>query len=324
MNDMLWVVLISIAMNVGCAETTVNGGSAGTGGTAGAGGTAGSAGIQGFDPLEGVGEVELVADGFIFTEGPTWREAEERLLFTDIPLSTIYELTAMDTAEPFRENSGMANGLDSDVDGLLLAAEHENRRVSRTLANGMVVDVATEYMGDRLNSPNDIAVRSDGTIYFTDPPYGIDPAIEQELEFNGVFRVAPDGALTAEWEGELSSRPNGLVLSPNESILYVAETTSGVMMFDVNADGSLANERDFVEMLLGADGMAMDTGGNLFVSAATGVQVYAPDGSLWGAIELPGGAVPANCAFGSSDARTLYITARSELFQVRLANPGLY
>ena len=219
---------------------------------------------------------------------------------------------------------GMANGLDSDVDGLLLAAEHENRRVSRTLANGMVVDVATEFMGDRLNSPNDIAVRSDGTIYFTDPPYGINPTIEQELDFNGVFRVAPDGALTAEWEGDLSSRPNGLVLSPNESILYVAETTSGVMAFDVNADGSLANERDFVEVLLGADGMAMDTGGNLFVSAATGVQVHAPDGTLWGAIELPGGAVPSNCAFGSSDARTLYITARSQLFQVRLANPGLY
>ena len=309
---------LSVILQVGCSESN------GDGGSAGAGGAAGSGGVQGFDPLDGIGDVELVADGFFFTEGPTWREAEGRLLFTDIPLSTIYELTAMETTEPFRENSGMANGLDSDVDGLLLAAEHQTRRVSRTLADGTIVDVATEYMGDLLNSPNDIAVRSDGTIYFTDPPYGIDPVTEQELDFNGVFRVAPDGALTAEWKGALESRPNGLVLSPDESILYVAETTTGVMMFDVNADGSLANERDFVEMLLGADGMAMDTGGNLFVSAATGVQVYAPDGSLWGAIELPGGAVPANCAFGGADARTLYITARSELFQVRLANAGLY
>jgi len=280
--------------------------------------------VEGFDPLEGIGTVELVADGFIFTEGPTWRAAEQRLLFTDIPASTIYSLTPPDDVTPINQDSGDANGLDSDVNGLLLAAEHANRRVSRTLEDGTTVTVASEYMGDSLNSPNDIAVRSDGTIYFTDPPYGINPAVDQELDFNGVFRVAPNGDLTAEWEGELSSRPNGLVLSPRERLLYVANTVEAVMVFDVNADGSLSNERPFVDPLPSADGMAMDTGGNLYVATATGVQVFDPEGNLWGTIEVPDNRVPANCAFGGEDARTLYITARAGLYQVRLMRPGLY
>ena len=277
-----------------------------------------------FDPLEGIGMVELVADGFVFTEGPTWRSAEQRLLFSDVPANTIYQLTPPDDVVVFRADSGEANGLDSDVDGLLLAAEHANRRVSRTLANGTVVTVASEYLGDPLNSPNDIAVRSDGTIYFTDPPYGINPATQQVLEFNGVFRVAPNGDLSAEWEGAKSTRPNGLVLSPDESVLYVADSTAGVMVFDVNADGSLSNERAFIETLPIADGMAIDAAGNLFVTTSTGVQVFDRAGEPWGTIVVPDGRAPANCAFGGEDTRTLYITARQALYRVSLANPGLY
>jgi len=280
--------------------------------------------MEAFDPLQGIGTVELVADGYVFTEGPTWRSAEQRLVFSDIPANTIYQLTPPDEVTVLRADSGLSNGLDSDIDELLLAAEHGNRRVSRTLANGTVVTVASEYLGEPLNSPNDLAVRSDGTIYFTDPPYGINPATEQVLEFNGVFRVAPNGDLTAEWEGAKSTRPNGLVLSPDESVLYVADTTAGVMVFDVNPDGSLTNERAFIEAVPNADGMAMDTGGNLFVTTSTGVQVFDPEGELWGTIEVPDGRVPANCAFGGADARTLYITARQAVYRVLLANPGLY
>jgi sugar lactone lactonase YvrE len=280
--------------------------------------------MEGFDPLQGIGMVELVDDGFMFTEGPTWRSAEQRLLFSDIPANTIYQLTPPDDVTVFRADSGQANGLDSDEDGLLLAAEHANRRVSRTLANGTVVTVASEYLGDPLNSPNDIAVRSDGTIYFTDPPYGINPATQQVLEFNGVFRVAPDGGLTAEWEGAKSTRPNGVVLSPDEQILYVADTTGGVMAFDVNPDGSLSGERPFIAALQNADGMAMDTGGNLFVTTLNGVEVFDPSGSSWGVIEVPDGRVPANCAFGGADAKTLYVTARQALYRVSMARPGLY
>jgi len=288
----------------------------------GSGGTGGD-GLSEFDPLEGIGTVELVADGFVFTEGPTWRSADRTLLFSDIPVNTIYELTPPSATKVFRPDSGFSNGLDSDVDGFLLAAEHLNRRVSRTLGDGTIVDVASEYQGDPLNSPNDIAVRSDGTIYFTDPPYGIDPS-EQVLEFNGVFRVDPAGALTAEWEGAKSTRPNGLVLSPDESILYVAETTSSVMAFDVNSDGSLSGQRTFIEEALGPDGMAMDTGGNLFVAAGDGVRVYDPEGGLWGIIQVPDGRIPANCGFGGDDARTLYVTAREALYEVTLVHPGLY
>jgi gluconolactonase len=287
----------------------------------GAGGTAAR-----FDPLEGIGTVELVADGFEFTEGPTWRTAEQRLLFSDIDGNTIYELTPPNAIAVFRADSGNSNGLDSDVDGLLLTAEHGNRRLSRTLPDGTIVDVASQYLGDPLNSPNDIAVRSDGTIYFTDPPYGIDPETEQVLEFNGVFRVDPDGELTVEWEGAKSTRPNGLVLSPDERILYVADTmapgTGSVLAFDVEPDGSLSGQRTFVSEPGFPDGMTIDTGGNLFVATVPGVRVYDPEGNLWGTIEVP--RIPANCAFGGDDARTLYITAREALYHVSLVHPGLY
>ena len=327
----LCVCALGVMPVVGCSETTGDGGRGGSAGTGGVGGDGGSGGAGGdggtvarFDPLEGIGTVELVADGFEFTEGPTWRTAEQTLLFSDIPGNTIFELTPPDSIEVFRPSSGNANGLDSDVDGLLLAAEHGNRRVSRTLSDGTIVDVASEYLGDPLNSPNDIAVRSDGTIYFTDPPYGIDPDTEQVLEFNGVFRVDPAGELTTEWEGAKSTRPNGLVLSPDERVLYVADTVTGiVMVFDVDPDGSLSGQRTLVDVLI-PDGMAVDTGGNLFVAALGGVAVYDPEGNPWGTIQIPGSRLPANCAFGGDDARTLYITAQDALYEVSLVHPGLY
>ena len=276
----------------------------------------GSAGAGGFNPLDGIGEVELVDEGFVFTEGPAWNVAEGTLLFTDIPLQLIYELTPPDEVAIFREESGNANGLRFDPDGLLLAAEHLNRRVSRTLANGDIVSVAAEYEGSSLNSPNDIAVRSDGTIYFTDPPYGITEP-QRELDFNGVFRVDPAGGLTAEWEGAPSTRPNGLALSPDESLLYVADTEENLIAaFDVASNGALSGRRVFLDAVSAPDGMAIDTAGNLFVTTTEGIAVYAPDGSLFGLIEIPNDGNPANCAFGGADARTLYITAREALYRV--------
>ena len=143
------------------------------------------------------------------------------------------------------------------------------------------------------------------------------------LEFNGVFRVDPDGELTAEWEGATNTRPNGLVLSPNERVLYVADSTGGVMAFDVDEDGSLSNDRPFVSVV-GADGMAVDTGANVFVATLNGIEVFDPEGKPWGTITVPDERVPANCAFGGNDARTLYITAREAVYRVSLANPGVY
>ena len=173
-NKRFLLSLLLACTLAGCAgEPESTAGSGGSGGTAGAGGTAGTGGTGGFDPLDGIGTVDLIDDGYVFTEGPTWRAEDSTLLFTDIPANVIYELTPPDTIEVFREDSGNANGLDSDPDGLLLAAEHRNRRVSRTQSDGTIVSVASRYQGLSLNSPNDLAVRSDGTIYFTDPPYGI-------------------------------------------------------------------------------------------------------------------------------------------------------
>ena len=281
--------------------------------------TPGSDAAPARDPLDGAGAVQLVQEGFQFLEGPAWNSAEGVLVFSDIPANTIYELTPPDTIVSFRNPSGNANGLAFDTQGRLLAAEHGNRRVSRTEGNGPVA-VADAYEGDRLNSPNDVAVRSDGTLYFTDPPYGIDEA-QRELQFNGVFRVAPGGALTAEWEGDLSSRPNGVALSPDEQTLYVADTAAGsVRRYDVAVDGSLSGEAVFTADAPNADGMAIDSAGNVFVTTSAGVRVFAPDGSLWGTIAVP--RVPANCAFGGADRKTLYITARQGLYRVSLPIAG--
>jgi gluconolactonase len=272
------------------------------------------------DPLTGIGSATPVATTFMFTEGPVWRPGTQVLLFSDIPANTIFRLTPPSSIDVFRADSGNSNGLREDTAGLLLAAEHGNRRVSRTLANGTIVDVATRYQGMRLNSPNDIAVRSDGTIYFSDPPYGITSG-QQELSFNGVFRVDTSDTLHAEWEGSLSSRPNGVVLSPDESILYVADTTGPVRAYDVAGDGSLSNERVFTDQVSNGDGMCIDVAGNLFVTSATGVRAFGPDGRDWGTITVP--KQPANCTFGGSDYRTMYITAQEGLYRVSMTIPGV-
>lgn len=275
------------------------------------------------DPLEGIGTVTLIEDTFMFTEGPLWLPDDGVLLFSDVPGNTIYRVVASGEVEVFRMPSGNANGLALDKDGLLLAAEHGNRRVSRTPVAGDPVDVATEYENQSLNSPNDITVRSDGTIYFTDPPYGITPD-QAELDFHGLFRIpAAGGDPIVEWEGAIDTeRPNGLVLSLDERHLYVADSQANVVRrFAVANDGSLTIEDSpFIADIGSPDGMEIDTFGNLFIAAADGVRVYAPDGTRLGTIEVP--MQPSNVAFGGSDYRTLYITARQAVYRVQLANPG--
>jgi gluconolactonase len=271
------------------------------------------------DPLAERGEVELIADGYSFTEGPQWMP-DGTLLFTDS--DTIHRLGPGDQITSFRAPSNQANGLAVDPGGRLLAAESRTRAVTRTEPDGTITTMADGFEDSRLNQPNDIAVRSDGTIYFTDPFYG-SPTARLDLDFHGVFRIAPNGSLTAEWRGDTNDQPNGVVLSPDESRLYVANWAyDDVLRFDVAADGSLSEVDTFVSTGRGPDGMAVDTAGNLFVTTREGIEVFAPDGSRWGVIEVPN--TPANCAFGDADARTLYITAESALYRVRLAQPGLY
>lgn len=269
------------------------------------------------------GEPKKLASGFQFTEGPVWHP-EGYLLFTDIPANRIIRWLPDGHVETCREPSGHANGLTFDRDGRLIACEHGNRRVSRTEPDGAIVILAAHFQGRRLNSPNDVVVRSDGTVYFTDPPYGI-ALDERELPFHGVYALAPGGTLTLLTDD--FDRPNGLAFSPDERILYVGDTARRhVRAFDVRPDGTLSNGRVFAELYSeqpgGPDGMKVDVEGNLYVTAAGGVWLFASSGRHVGLLPVPE-PPPANCAFGGSDRRTLFITDRTSLLCVRTRVPGV-
>ncbi len=274
------------------------------------------------NPLDGIGQVTLVGSGYMFTEGPQWRPSADEFVFSDIPANTIYRWSEGAGAPTvFRTPSGNANGLAVDTTGaVLLACEHGNRRVSRG-DGASPATVVDRFEGMRLNSPNDLTVGQDGTIYFTDPPYGINDA-QRELSFMGVFRVTPSGTITAEYRGALSERPNGIALWPfAPPRLYVGDSeASTVHVFDVATNGTLSNRRLFVNTAGTPDGMAIDTSGNLFVATSAGVQVFSPSGASWGTISVP--MQPSNVAFGGADSQTLLITARTAVYRVRLANPG--
>jgi len=275
------------------------------------------------NPLAGIGAVAPIQETFQFTEGPRWRAGEGVLLFTDIPASTIYRLTPPATVDVFRSPSDIANGLATDVNGDLLACEHATRRLTRTDGVGTVTPVVSTYLGDAFNSPNDVAVRSDGVLYFTDPPYGLADPLDREIAFNGLFRVA-SGSTTAEWMGDAAlSGPNGVVLAPDEGTLYLSDSEAGeVRAFDVEPDGALTGERVFASGLTIPDGMCVDVTGNLYVATWAGtVEIFAPGGEPWGTIAFP--RLPSNCAFGGADARTLYVTAHEGLYQVPMTIPGV-
>jgi gluconolactonase len=268
------------------------------------------------------GDPELLATGFQFTEGPIWI-SDGYLLFSDIPADRIFKWSNASGVEIWREPSGQSNGLTIDLGGRLIACEHGNRRVTRTEPDGVVVPLAERYQGKRLNSPNDVVVKSDGSIYFTDPPYGIEPE-EREQPCNGVYRILPDGTL--ELLVDDFDRPNGLAFSPDESVLYIDDSPRRhVRAFDVRSDGTLHNSRIIADMDHpqpgSPDGMKIDQEGHLYVAGATGIWVFEPDGVLLGVIVPP--ERPANCAWGDEDRKSLYITARTSLYRIRVTVPGL-
>lgn len=278
-----------------------------------------------FEAIVGDAAVEKIAGGFEFTEGPVW-SPEGHLLFSDIPANTIYRWTpGSAAAEVFRRPSGHSNGLTLDREGRLLACEHD-RRVSRTEEEGRVVTLADRYNGRRLNSPNDIVVKSDGGIYFTDPPFGLPNREEgKELDFNGVFRLSSDGSLTLL--DDTLSLPNGLAFSPDERVLYVDDSHRGhIRAFDVQTDGTLSNGRVLAEIrkpgeeVGGGDGMKVDVQGNIFCTGRGGIFVFDSDGELLGSIKVP--EIPANVAWGDDDLKTLYITARTGLYKIRVKTGG--
>jgi gluconolactonase len=288
--------------------------------------------------------VERLAGGFGFIEGPVWSAATRSLLFSDPNENTIYRYDQDGALSIFRPKSGYrgsdvsayhqpgSNGLALDREGRVTINEHGNRRVTRLERNGVLTVLADRFEGKRLNSPNDLVYKSDGSLYFTDPPFGLPRTFEdpqKELPYSGVFRWSEGklALLTTELAG-----PNGLAFSPDEKYLYVDNWDTGrkvVMRYPVSADGGLGAGSVFFDMT-GApgeealDGLKVDSRGNVFVSGPGGVWILSAEGKHLGTLRVA--ELPANFAWGDADRRSLYLTARTGLYRVRLnvAGAGAY
>ena len=283
--------------------------------------------------------VEKIADGFQFIEGPVWVGGADDgfVLFSDIPANKVYQWSEKLGTSVFLEEvlapdagtgaTGGSNGLALDLQGRLVLCEHGNRRVARIEVDGSRITLADRYDGKRLNSPNDIVFHSNGSAYFTDPPYGLpqqDDDPRKELAWQGIYRLDPDGTVTLLAQ---QSRPNGIGLSPDERTLYVANSDIEDPVwrrYDVKDDGSLGEPSVLFDgSTVGdpgvPDGLTIDEHGNLWATGQGGVLVISPDGRHLGTVQPD--ELPANAGFGN-DGRTLYMTARTGLYRVRTKVSG--
>jgi gluconolactonase len=262
--------------------------------------------------------VERFGGDFMFTEGPVWVTIGGGfLLFSDIYNNETVKMAAPDQPTVYRHFTHAGNGNSMDAQGRLYTAERDGHRISRTDADGNVTTFAGQYEGQRFNSPNDVVVRRDGQVYFSDPASA---AVfeKRELDFNGVYHVTPDGRVTLIAK---MTRPNGVALTPEGKTLYVDDTTDRkVLAFDLDAQGNASHERVFLSGLDGApDGLRVAANGNVYI--ATGpVVVYSPEGKLLRAIHLP--ELAANLEFGGPDLKTLFITARTSVYRVAVDDAG--
>ncbi len=286
-----------------------------------------------YDLIDRDASIERVATGFAFTEGPLWHPTAHYLLFTDLAGDVIRRWDERSGVTEVRRPSGKANGLAYDRELRLVACEHVGRRVTRTASDGSICVLACEFGGKPLNSPNDVVVAGDGAVYFTDPPYGLQDyygiARPQDLDFQGVYRIAPDGALSLVADDFVA--PNGLAFSPDGRRLYVDDTERNhVRAFDVRPDGSLTNSTVLIDFartpaadgLSGApDGLKVDTRGNLFCTGPGGIWVLAADGEPLGLIRLP--EQPSNLNWAGLDRSLLYVTARTSVYRVPTRTTGL-
>ena len=280
------------------------------------------------DLIDPDAQLEQLGTGCEFTEGPVWHSEGKYLLFSDIPANQMKKWTAEEGITNFRVPSGKSNGLTYDKQGRLVTCEHANRRVSRTAADGTVETIASHYEGKRLNSPNDVIVKSDGSIYFSDPPYGLtaDYGVEgeQDLDFQGVYRLSPDGQTLTLLVDDFD-RPNGLCFSPDESILYIDDTERmHIRAFDVQPDGTIANGRIFAEEEGDdgvPDGMKIDAHGNVYLTGPGGIWIFDTSGEHLGVLQTPERA--ANLGWGGDDWSTLFITASTSLYSIQCKVSGI-
>ncbi len=269
-------------------------------------------------------QIDEVAHGLQFTEGPLWLP-DGSVLFQDIKAERTHRLTPDGAVTVVRENTGAANGQTFDSQGKIVFCEQNGRRVSRMNPDGTdVTTVVEEFEGKRLNSPNDVVCRSDGLLYFTDPPYGAPP--DRPLDVQGVY--AMDSANTLRLLIDDFEKPNGLAFAPDEKTLYINDTARyHTRAFAVEPSGALQAGSSRIVATMdpeekgGPDGIKVDRDGRLYIAVAMGVWVYQPDGTLLGIIALP--KRPANLAWCGEDARTLVMTAVDSVYQVRLKVPGL-
>jgi gluconolactonase len=278
------------------------------------------------DLIDPQAPVNQVGTGFIFTEGPVWHPLDHYLLFSDMPGDVRRRWDPEHGVTEVKRPANKCNGMTYDAGLNLIVCEHATSLLVRERPDGRREVLASHFQGKELNSPNDVCVRSDGSIYFTDPIYGRSPhyGVERphELGFQGVYRVpSAGGAPQLVVDDDLFNQPNGLCFSPDEKLLYINDSARRLIrVFDVSADGALANARMFVTGIAsetepgGPDGMKCDERGNVWVTAPGGLWVYAPSGELIGKLRAP--EQVANLAWGGPDFHTLFLTASQSLYRV--------
>ena len=276
-------------------------------------------------------EVEQLATGFTFTEGPIWNPAGQYLLFSDMPGDTRRRWDEQNGIEVIASPSNKGNGMTLDANGRLIVCEHSTSSLVRMDPDGKNTNrevLASHYEGQELNSPNDVCVKSDGTIWFSDPWYGRMPVFgverERELGWQGVFRVGPDGGdPVLVVDKDEYEQPNGLCFSPDESLLYINDTPKAwIKVYDVGADNTLSNGRLFFEGIGSGvieegipDGMKCDEQGNIWVTGPGGVWVISADGEHLGTVQVPENT--GNLTWGGADWRTLFIPSSTSLYAVK-------
>lgn len=273
--------------------------------------------------------LEVIGRDILFGEGPAWDRRHRRLLFTDICGDNIQTWDAQDGQRIAHTPSGRANGMCMDREGRLVVAGWGSRTVWRLEADGTRTTLASHWQGMKLNSPNDICMRSDGSIFFTDPQGGlvnvgmVGDDLQKYLDFQGVFRIAPDGVLHLVTDEFVY--PNGICLSPDESLLYVNDTREKLIrVYDLDTEGRVGPARLFHRQTHPdpgiPDGMKCDAEGNLYTTGPGGIWVHAPDGAVLARLKVPGH--PGNFCFGDDDNRTLYVVMLGWLTRTRVAIPG--
>jgi len=273
-------------------------------------------------------KVEKLAGGMKFTEGPVWLPSEKKLVFSDIPNSKLMQWSEADGLSVYRD-SEQANGNILDLQGRIISCQHKARNVIRIEADGSTTLLADRFDGKRFNSPNDVAIRSDGTLWFTDPPWGLTGS--HEIPGHWVYKLEPKTG-KVEVVHKYLAMPNGIVFSPDESRIYIADTgghkrhpdpdfhklPASIQCYEIDNEGNLGKK--LFQIASGSDGMAVDAQGNLYATHGGKVHIYDADGNERQQIDVPEG--PANVCFGGDDHKTLFITARTSLYSVRMRVAG--